>query len=610
MSAINLDQRPTASRINAVDVQIVAWNSDATQLRRLLDSLALEGAAGVALHVAIADNSVDAQVAAALDALLVAYAGRFSTLRLVVNDDNLGFGRAHNALARDARSDWLLLMNPDAALLPGTLSVLLAQAAKDADAAAFECRQQPYEHPKNYHPVTLETEWCSGAALLLRRHAFEAVGGFEAKLFLYGEDVDLSWRLRAAGWKLRFLPHAMVVHDSYRHAGEVKPAQVAGGTLANLLLRMRYGKWRDVREGYRQLMREIRIGNSFPGRRRALIGNLGRSLRLLPYFRRTRVVAADGFAPRFDGWDFERRRKGAFFTAPQVDGMPLVSVLIRTHRRPQWLREALISVERQTWPNIEIVVVEDGPDLCRRMLEIEFAHLKPRLRYVATGTPAGRAKAGNLALSLARGEWLNFLDDDDLLYADHVENLLAVARAEGVPGVYGIGWEVPTEVDSEQPLRYREHDWLLRFQMPFNHATLWVENFMPIQTVLFHRRLYERHGGFAEDMDQLEDWNLWTRYTLEDRFVLVDKTTSLYRVPAKPEVAERRQHALDEAYRDARERQAAMRAALSPALIIDEVRSSHTLNAAPTTRHLARRLAERFLPGRWLVNWMLRRRVA
>jgi GT2 family glycosyltransferase len=596
------------SAIDAVDVQIVAWRSEEEQLRRLLDSLALEAAGGVKLHVAIADNSVDAQRAAQLEAMVAPYAARFASLRVAINSDNLGFGRAHNALAQDGRSEWLLLLNPDAALLPGTLSVLLAQAATDAAAAAFECRQQPFEHPKNYHPITLETEWCSGAALLLRRRAFDEIGGFEPRLFLYGEDVDLSWRLRAAGWKLRFLPQALVVHDSYRHAGEVKPAQVAGGTLANLLLRMRYGSWRDVRQGYRQLLREIRVGNSFPGRRRALIGNLGKSLKLLPHFRRTRVPANDGFAPRFAGWDFERRRKGAFFTPPAVDGMPLVSILIRTHRRPHWLREALISVERQTWPNIEIVIVEDGANLSQRMLDIEFAHLKPRLTYVATGSPVGRARAGNLALSLARGEWLNFLDDDDLLYADHVESLLAVARAERVPGVYGIGWEVPTDIESEQPLRYRECDWLLRFQMPFNHATLWVENFMPIQTVLFNRCLYERHGGFAEDMDQLEDWNLWTRYTLEDRFVLVDKTTSLYRVPALPEIAERRQQALDQAYRDARERQAAMRAALSPAAIIDEVRTSHTLNAPPTTRHLARRLAERFLAGRWLVNWMLRRR--
>lgn len=593
--------------IRALDVQVVAWHSDEGQLRRLFDSLVAE-AAGIVLHVAVADNSVDADHAGRLQALLAPYRESFASLRVEIQQENLGFGRAHNRLARGARTPWVLLLNPDSALLTGALRALLEAAAGDPRGAAFECRQRPFEHPKNYHPLTLETEWVSGAAVLLRRSAFEAVGGFDERLFLYGEDVDLSWRLRAAGWKLRYVPQAQVVHDSYRHAGEVKPAQVAGGTLANLLLRMRYGNWREVRAGYAQLLREIRVGNSFPGRRRALVANLWKSLRLAPHFLRTRVAAGEQFRPRFAGWDFELRRKGAFFEAPALEGQPLVSILIRTHRRPHWLREALRSVERQTWANIEIVVVEDGPDLSRRMLEIEFAHLKPRLRYHATGTPVGRARAGNLALSLARGEWLNFLDDDDLLYADHVENLLAVARREGVPGVYGIGWEVPTEIESEAPLRYRETDWLLRFQMPFNHATLWVENFMPIQCVLFHRRLYEQHGGFAEDMDQLEDWNLWTRYTLQDRFVLVDKTTSLYRVPARPEVAARRQEALDQAYRDARARQLAMRAALSPAEIIDEVKSSHTLNAPPTTRHLARRLAERFLAGRWLVGWMLRRR--
>src|SRR5207249_3936601 len=77
--------------------------------------------------------------------------------------------------------------------------------------------------------------------------------------------------------------------------------------------------------------------------------------------------------------------------------------------------------------------------------------------------------------------------------------------------------------------------------------------------VLFHRSLYERYGGFAEDMDQLEDWNLWTRYTLEDDFVLVEKTTSKYRVPASAREAAAGQTRLDRGYRDAVEREEAVR---------------------------------------------------
>jgi hypothetical protein len=94
--------------------------------------------------------------------------------------------------------------------------------------------------------------------------------------------------------------------------------------------------------------------------------------------------------------------------------------------------------------------------------------------------------------------------------------------------------------------------------------TLWHHNYLPIQSVLFHRSLYERYGGFAEDMDQLEDWNLWTRYTLEDDFVLVEKTTSKYRVPASAREAAARQALLDRAYRDALERQKGLRFLASP----------------------------------------------
>jgi hypothetical protein len=93
---------------------------------------------------------------------------------------------------------------------------------------------------------------------------------------------------------------------------------------------------------------------------------------------------------------------------------------------------------------------------------------------------------------------------------------------------------------------------------------LWHHNFLPIQSVLFHRRLYERHGGFEQGMEQLEDWNLWTRYTLEDEFVMVPKTTSKYRVPHDAVEAARRQEQLDAAYVDAIRRQREMRAALSP----------------------------------------------
>jgi hypothetical protein len=65
-------------------------------------------------------------------------------------------------------------------------------------------------------------------------------------------------------------------------------------------------------------------------------------------------------------------------------------------------------------------------------------------------------------------------------------------------------------------------------------------------------------------MDQLEDWNLWTRYTLDDDFEFVEKTTSKYRIPAKASDSAGRQALLDKAYADAVERQRALKLTLSP----------------------------------------------
>src|SRR5690606_7950226 len=113
---------------------------------------------------------------------------------------NVGFGRGHNANAARGKAPWLFVVNPDGVLEPGAWKRLIEHAQGDDRAtAAWEMRQLPYEHPKAYDPVTLATGWTSGAATLFRRDAFEAAGGYESRIFLYGEDVDLSWRLRARG---------------------------------------------------------------------------------------------------------------------------------------------------------------------------------------------------------------------------------------------------------------------------------------------------------------------------------------------------------------------------------------------------------------------------
>ena len=275
---------------------------------------------------------------------------------------------------------------------------------------------------------------------------------------MYGEDVDLSWRLRARGLRLRYIPRLAVVHRTYSVAAEVKPLQVLGGMRTNLCLRARYGGAARTLQGMAMLAAEVLAPQEFPGRRTGLLKALLGFLVQWPYFARTRVQSTLDFRPLFAGWDYELRRDGAFVPFRSVreeprDHLPLVSILIRTVDRGALLAQALESVANQTWPNVEAVVVEDGPPRSRAVVE----RFQDRLdvRYRATGEKVGRARAGNLALADARGEWLNFLDDDDVLFADHVEVLLAAATQAGTKGAYGLAWETQISVRRRESERFR-----------------------------------------------------------------------------------------------------------------------------------------------------------
>ena len=126
---------------------------------------------------------------------------------------------------------------------------------------------------------------------------------------------------------------------------------------------------------------------------------------------------------------------------------------------------------------------------------------------------------------------------------------------------------------------------------------------MPIQCVLFHRSLYEKWGGLEEDMEQLEDWNLWTRYTLEHDFVFVEKCTSKYRVPADAYLQQIRIERMESAYQAALARQIEMRIVTNPRAICESIEVYKLEKSLATlVREKIVTWAERFSLNRWLLN--------
>ena len=570
-----------------ITLSIVTYNSE-KWLAAFFQSLFQQNLPCDQIALCVLDNGSTDNSFAWLSKQQAVLSQKFASLSLN-QGQNIGFGLGHNFNLALTTTPYFWVTNVDLEFEPDSLTTLLATAQQDSSQAfsntsiaAWECRQKPYEHPKDYHPVTGETAWCSSACVLFKTDAIQSVKGYDPLLFLYGEDVELSYRLRRQGYKLKYVPQATVWHYTYEEAAQVKPQQFLGSTLANVLLRCRYGRRHEVIQGFVMFMALFAMKPQFPGMRTKLLGQLWKLIQLAPKFLSSRQKSQETFPFRM--WDYAMAREGAFYEYPNAQNsaivqaeknnmLPWVSVLVRTMPgRSGKLKEALASVAHQTYARIELVVVEDGgQDVQSAKPHIDALQKSGVIQKIVYRPLAkvGRCEAGNQALAAATGQLCCFLDDDDLFYADHLEVLVnAWLNNTQLGAVYSLAYEVRTEVISEEPWVYKDILHNLIHRQPFNRGVLWHHNYFPIQAVLFQRQLFLDHGGFDTSLDNLEDWNLWVRYSLKNDFELVPKVTSLYRVPNDVNKALQRQSVLDDYYAKAQAKHAELRVELSPTEII------------------------------------------
>ena len=219
----------------SLSVLIVAWNSR-EELARTLPALLPELGEGDELIVV--DNDSGDGTAEAVRSLAPA-------ARLVRMGRNAGFAGGCNAGAAEARGDLLVVLNPDAAPLPGFGEAIRRPWAQDRGWAAWQAliadgggtRINSAGNPVHFTgivwagghgrpiaeaPPAGEVTALSGACLAIPRRTWKEVGGFPERFFLYHEDVDLSLRLRLRGGALGIEPTAVVDHDYEFGAREQK----------------------------------------------------------------------------------------------------------------------------------------------------------------------------------------------------------------------------------------------------------------------------------------------------------------------------------------------------------------------------------------------------
>ncbi len=138
--------------------------------------------------------------------------------RLFVRDntsDNIGFAAGANWAARQGTNALIAFVNPDGDPAPDCFAQLENEFA-DPTVVAVEAEQgSTWDRPR-LNPEG-DMVWLSGACMAVRRAAFEMVGGFDERLFMYGEDVDLSFKLARLG-RLRHCSAAFFAHDSGRRS--------------------------------------------------------------------------------------------------------------------------------------------------------------------------------------------------------------------------------------------------------------------------------------------------------------------------------------------------------------------------------------------------------
>jgi hypothetical protein len=222
-----------------LSVIVVSWNTE-DLLRRCLASLRVH-LRSLSHEIIVVDN-------ASTDGSAEMVATEFPEARLIRNVANMGFGAANNQGMTAASGRYLLLLNSDTFLTDDSVAMLFASVQMQPSVGVAQCRlffpdgrlqHTAYRFPslglilfealgvyklfrrrapgillRGYwdHATERDVDWVIGAFMLMPRRVYEDTGGFDERLFLYGEDREWCFRIRQHEWRIRFYPSASIVH--------------------------------------------------------------------------------------------------------------------------------------------------------------------------------------------------------------------------------------------------------------------------------------------------------------------------------------------------------------------------------------------------------------
>lgn len=399
---------------------------------------------------------------------------------------NLGFAKAVNLGIRNARGQYIVLLNSDTVVTSGWLDNLVQAADSqpeigvvspvtnyvgegpqiDPDAIALPVAQvEQYAHKiQNRAGLIFPPERMAFFCVLIKRQVVNLLGGLSEAYGLGNfEDEDYNVRARMAGFKLAIARNAFVYH----HGSKTFQTNKIDHTALMAANYVRYLEWLS-----------------------------GISSTYTPRIRRPKVAN------------------------------PEVSVVVRTLNRRDTLQIALTSLANQTFDEFEVVLVNDAGDDVSDLVESFSDRLT--IQYVRHEERKGAAAGLNTGVASARGRYIAYLDDDDVVYPFHLESL----------------WRAITDGDGTRQFVYSDYNRVLlngrgqsatsvaRVPLPtweFNPQQLQVENQIAIHTYLHARECVDAVGGFDNRLSVLQDWDFLIRAAAKYTFYPTHRISCEYR---------------------------------------------------------------------------------
>lgn len=238
-----------------ISLVIVNYNTK-TFLKNCLSSIEREVGVSILPEIIVFDNNSS-------DGSQTFIRNNYPKVKLIESKQNLGFGGANNRAAKVARGEYLFFLNPDTKLDKHCLSRLLAFAKKLPNKDFILISKQMTYDDKHFLQLGLASDifgfpnsaydangsrqirhifYADGAALFIPKRTFEKLGGFDEEMFMYQEDIDLSWKAHLMKIKLYPVSEAIVFHK----AGAVSGGGISRGNSYKTTFFRRYYAERNL----------------------------------------------------------------------------------------------------------------------------------------------------------------------------------------------------------------------------------------------------------------------------------------------------------------------------------------------------------------------------